>query len=102
MYISAHIVKWVAESNCLATITSNPELINLLMTGHPHLKVPSPSTIRCDVNTAYLKCHKHIMKLLQEHPGHIHFATDAWTLTNHHAFVTWAVHLEHNRTMLAF
>ncbi|KAF8234288.1 hypothetical protein L208DRAFT_1095239, partial [Tricholoma matsutake] len=43
-----------------------------------------------------------ITKLLQDHPGHIHFATDVWMLTNHHAFVTWTMHLEHNGTMLAF
>ncbi|KAF8502338.1 hypothetical protein F5888DRAFT_1871875 [Russula emetica] len=33
----AHIAKWVAESNRPATIVSDPELVNLLTTGHPHL-----------------------------------------------------------------
>jgi hypothetical protein len=28
--------------------------------------------------------------------------TDAWTSPNHHMFVAWTVHLEHNGTMLAF
>ena len=44
IYISAHIAKWVAES-----IVSDPELIDLLTTGHNHLKVPSPNTVRHDV-----------------------------------------------------
>ena len=99
---SAHIAKWVAESNRPASIVSDPELIDLLTTGHPHLKVPSPSTVRRDVKAAYLKCHEQITKLLQDHPGRVHFATDAWTSTNHHTFVAWTVHLEHNGTMLAF
>jgi len=99
---SAHIAKWVAESNHPVHIVSDPELIDLLTTGHPHLKVPSPNTVRCDVKAAYEKCQEHITKLLQDHPGHIHFVTDAWTSTNHQAFVAWMVHLEHDRTMLAF
>jgi hypothetical protein len=45
IYISAHIVKWVAESNHPANIVSDPELIDLLMTGHLHLKVSCPNTI---------------------------------------------------------
>ncbi|KAI0284144.1 hypothetical protein BC826DRAFT_872328, partial [Russula brevipes] len=85
-----------------ATIVSDPELINLLTTGHPHLKVPSPNTVRRDVKAAYNKCRQRITTLLREHPGRVHFATDAWTSTNHHAFVAWTVHLEHNGVMLAF
>jgi hypothetical protein len=96
MYISAHIAKWVAESNRPATIVSDPELINLLISGHPHLKVPSPNTVRHNILVAYLKCRKRIIKLLQDHPGRVHFATDAWTSTNHHAFVAWTVHFEYN------
>jgi hypothetical protein len=80
----------------------DPELVNLFTTGHPHLKVPSPNTVQRDVKAAYNKCRQRITKLLREHPGHIHFATDAWTSTNHHAFVAWTVHLEHNGVMLAF
>jgi hypothetical protein len=102
MYISAHIAKWVAESNRPANIVSDPELINLLTTGHPHLKVPSPNTVRRDVKVAHVKCRERIINLLQDYPGRIHFATDAWTSTNHHAFVAWTVHLKHNGNMLAF
>ncbi|KAF8231528.1 hypothetical protein L208DRAFT_1000847, partial [Tricholoma matsutake] len=88
--------------NCLANIVSDPELIDLLMTGHLHLKVPCPNTVQCDIKAAYMKCHEHISKLLQDHPRHVHFTTDAWMSTNHHVFVAWTVHLEHNGTMLAF
>ena len=99
---SAHTVKWVTESNHPAAIVADAELINLLMTGHPHLKVPSPNTVRRDIKAAYRKCWERIVKLLQDHPGHVHFATDTWTSTNHQAFVAWMVHLEHEGTMLVF
>lgn len=103
MYIvRAHIMKWVAESNCPASIVSDCKLINMFTTGHTHLKVPSPNTVQRDVKAAYLKCHKRIYKLLQEHPGCLHFATDAWISTNHLVFVTWTVHLEHDGTMFTF
>jgi hypothetical protein len=99
---SAHITKWVAESNRPASIVSDPELIDLLTTGRPHLTVPSPNTVRRDIKAAYKKCRERITKLLQDHPGRLHFTTDAWTSTNHHVFVAWTVHLEHEGTMLAF
>ena len=98
----AHIAKWVAENNRPANIVSDPELIDLLTTGRPHIKVPSPNTVRRDVKAAYVKCRERITKLLQDHPGRIHIATDAWTSTNHQAFVAWTVHLEHEGCMLAF
>src|SRR5689334_18587457 len=72
------------------------------MTSHPLLKVPCPNTVRHDVKAAYAKCHECIMRLLQDHPSHIHSATDVWTLPSHQVFVAWTVHLEHEGTMLAF
>lgn len=83
-------------------IVSDPIFIDLLTTGHPHLKAPSPNTVRRDVNAVYVKCREHIIKLLQNHPGHIHIATGAWTSIDHRAFVVWTVHLEHEDRMLAF
>jgi len=102
MCVRAHIAKWVAESNCPTSIVSDPELINLFKTGHTHIKVPSPNTVWRNVKAAYSKCRERIINLLQAYPGHIHFATDTWTLTNHHAFVVWTMHVEHEGAMLAF
>jgi len=98
----AHIARWVAENNRPPSIVSDPELIDLLTTGRPLIKVPSPNTVRRDVKAAYVKCREHTSKVLWDHPGHIHIATNAWSSTNHHAFVAWTVHLEHEGRMLAF
>jgi hypothetical protein len=100
-YLSAHIAKWVAGNNHPASIIADPELVDILTSGCPHIKVPTPNTVRHDVKAAYAKCHGRIMKLLHDHPGHIHIATDSWTSTNHHAFVAWTMHLEHDGCMLA-
>jgi hypothetical protein len=40
--------------------------------------------------------------LPQEHSGQVHFGTDAWTSTNHRAFVAWTVHLHHEGSILVF
>jgi hypothetical protein len=34
------------------------------------------------------------MNIPQEHDGDLNFATDAWTLLNHHTFVVVTVHFE--------
>ena len=48
---------------------------------------PSNNTILWDINTFFGKCRVQIAKLLQDHPSHLHFATDAWISPNHLAFL---------------
>ncbi|KAG1866362.1 hypothetical protein C8R48DRAFT_747589 [Suillus tomentosus] len=79
----------------------------LLFTGRPNVTLPSNQTISCDIKTSFEKCRVRIAKLLQEHPGRIHFGTDAWTATNHRTFVAWTAlrntaHIEYGGIMLAF
>jgi hypothetical protein len=40
--------------------------------------------------------------ILQEYPGHLHFAMDAWTSPNHQAFIAWTVQFEHDGELLCF
>jgi hypothetical protein len=42
------------------------------------------------------------MTMYKDHPGRLHFATDAWTSPNHRAFVAWTVHLEYEGHPLSF
>jgi hypothetical protein len=102
MIHSAHIVKWVTESNRPISIVNDRELQELLNAGRPYLTVPSSSTVSCDIDAAFKRCRERIKKILQEHEGRLHFATDCWTSPNHHAFVAWTVHLEYRGTMLSF
>lgn len=101
-YLSAHIAKWVAENNYPVSIIADPELVDILTSGHPHIIVPTSNMVWHNVKAAYAKCYGCITKLLHDHLGHIHIATDVWTSTNHHAFVVWTMHLEHDGCMLAF
>lgn len=40
--------------------------------------------------------------MLQEYPGRISFATDAWTSPNHKAYVAVTAHLEHEGKPVTF
>ena len=99
---STHLVKWVTENNCPINIVNNHKLQNLLMASQPSIKLSSNQTISQDISASFLKCHNCVAKLLQDHPGQLHFATDTWTSPNHHTFVTWTVHLEYKGEMLSF
>jgi hypothetical protein len=99
---STRIVKWVTKNNRLANIVKDRELRELLTAGRPHIKLPSPDTMSHDIKASFNMCRECIATLLHDHPGRLHFATDAWTSPNHRAFVAWTVHLEYEGTMLAF
>jgi hypothetical protein len=90
------------ESNQPTLIIKDREFVELLTAGQPNIELPSPDTVSCDIKASFEKCRERITKLLQEHPGRLHFATDAWTLPNHRAFVAWTIHLEYEGHMLAF
>ncbi|KAH9954161.1 hypothetical protein BC827DRAFT_1144435, partial [Russula dissimulans] len=64
--------------------------------------LPIPMTVSCDIKIVFEWCRECINKILKEHPGCIHFATDAWTSSNHWAFVAWTVHVHHHGHLLAF
>jgi hypothetical protein len=100
--VRARIVKWVTENNRPANIVKDRELIDLFCAGRPQVSIPSPITVGRDIASAFAKCQTRIAKLLQDHPGRLHFATDAWTSPNHRGFVAWTVHLQHKGVMLAF
>jgi hypothetical protein len=97
-----HLFKWVTENNRPANIINDHELHDLLMAGRPSIDLPSNKTISRDINASFEKCQERIAKLLQEHPSHLHFATDTWTSPNHHVFIAWTVHLEYEGGMLSF
>lgn len=99
---SAHLVKWVTENNRPANIINDRELRELLVAGRPNMVLPSNTTISRDIKASFEKCRERVAKLLQEHPGRLHFATDAWTSPNHRAFIAWTVHLEYEGEMLSF
>jgi hypothetical protein len=84
-----------------------------MKTGRPEYYIPSPTTISRDVRLVFARTRQRIAKMLkvsdflfnpnakidptyQEYDGKLNFTTDAWTSTNHRAFVAVSVHLEHN------
>ncbi|KAJ7714304.1 hypothetical protein B0H14DRAFT_3523058 [Mycena olivaceomarginata] len=58
--------------------------------------------LKIAVSASFAKCKIMIDNSLQEHPGQLSFATDAWTSPNHRAFVVWTVHLPLDGNPLSF
>ncbi|KAJ6512712.1 hypothetical protein C8R45DRAFT_813319, partial [Mycena sanguinolenta] len=98
----AHFVRWIAEANRAVKIVEDRELKELLEAGRPDFKTPSRRTVARDLNTAYERCSGRIQELLENYPGCLSFATDAWTSPNHRAFVAWTVHLQYEGQPLVF
>ncbi|KAK6984665.1 dimer-Tnp-hAT domain-containing protein [Favolaschia claudopus] len=98
----AHIVQWVTESSRPPHLANDRGFRTLMTAGRPSLTVPSGQTVTRDIHTSFIKCKKTIDKLLQDYPGQLNYATDAWTSSNHRAFVAWSVHLHHEGSPLSF
>ena len=98
----ARIVKWVTECNRPAEVLSDTELRSLLTAGRPKVEIPSPATVRHDINAAFEKARERICALLLNYPGLLSFATDTWTSPNHCAMCAWTAHLEHEGHPLTF
>ena len=62
---SAHLVKWIMESNRLTTIVEDQELHELLTAGQPNIKIPSADTVLRDIKASFEKCGERVAKLLQ-------------------------------------
>jgi hypothetical protein len=63
--LSAHLVKWITESNRPVIILQDRELRELLSAGRPTMTLPSSRTISRDITACYEKCRKRISKLLR-------------------------------------
>ncbi|OJT11999.1 hypothetical protein TRAPUB_11453 [Trametes pubescens] len=92
----AELVKWVAESLWPFSIVADRGFLLLVKTRRPGYYVPSPSTVSRDAKTVFTHTRARITRLLQDYDGRLSFATDAWTLPNHRAFVAITVHLEYD------
>ena len=58
-----------------------------MKTSRPAYKLPSASTVSCDVKHVFAKSHQCIAKIVCEYDGKLSFSTDTWTSPNHKAFV---------------
>jgi hypothetical protein len=101
----------VAESVRPFKIVEDRGFLSLMKTGRPEYYVPSAATVSKDVQLVFGRSRERIAKMLQvrdssvvisqdlikdlqEYEGKISFATDAWTLPNHYAYVAVTAHFE--------
>ena len=93
---------WVSENLCSFGIISDHRFLMLMKTGWPEYYILSPSTISYDVRFMFACTQQHIVKMLQEYKGRVSFTTDTWTSPNHHSFIAFCVHMEHEGKLLTF
>ncbi|KAF5366543.1 hypothetical protein D9758_008967 [Tetrapyrgos nigripes] len=98
----AAVVRWVTESCRPTNIVEDRKLCELMLAGRPQASFPRRKRVAEDVRIAFEYSSERIKSLLQEYPGQLSFATDAWTSPNHRAFVAWTVHLQHQGKPLVF
>ncbi|KAJ7301562.1 hypothetical protein DFH08DRAFT_724124 [Mycena albidolilacea] len=98
----ANIVRWVTESTRAPHLVNDRGFRELMLAGRPNLDLPNGRRVSRDIQASFNKCKETTDKLLQDYPGMLSYATDAWTSPNHRAFVAWTVHLQHEGTPLCF
>ena len=98
--LRAEIVQWVAESKRPFNIVSDHGFWKLMKTGRPEYYIHLPVTVLHNVKRVFATAQKCIAKMLQEHEGTLSFATDAWRLPNHKAFIAVMVHFENNGVLI--
>ena len=63
----AHIARWCAESNQPMNLVKDREFIQLMKAGRPGTSIPTPMTVRRDINLSFMKCREQIDKILKVH-----------------------------------
>ncbi|KAG1735876.1 uncharacterized protein EDB91DRAFT_1238132 [Suillus paluster] len=76
----AEIVQWVSESLRSFEIVKDRGFSTLMKTGRPEYYLPSPKTVARDVRQVFVRTRARIARMLQDYPGELNFATDAWTV----------------------
>lgn len=64
-FVSAEVVRWVAESMRPFKIVNDRGFQCLMKTGRPGLYIPSPETVSRDTKKVFARCRKRIAKMLQ-------------------------------------
>jgi hypothetical protein len=65
MTFRACIVKWVTENSRPVFIVKDAEHQTLVIAGWLNAIIPSPLTVKRDVNTSFVKCCEKVAKLLK-------------------------------------
>ncbi|KAE9407640.1 hypothetical protein BT96DRAFT_763042, partial [Gymnopus androsaceus JB14] len=100
--IRANLVRWITENNCSVNIVEDRKFRELMLAGRPQSVLPSCSTVAQDIQESFQQCDEKVSALLQNYPGRLSFATDAWTSPNHRAMAAWTAHLQHEGKPLVF
>jgi hypothetical protein len=86
------LVKWVALDDQPFIAVEQKSFLEMIASIDPALEIRSADTIRRDLMQLFDAEKQRVRKLLQETPGRISFAIDAWTSPNNHGFLGITAH----------
>ena len=86
------LVEWVVCNDQPFSEVETHRLRNLIRLLHPGAKVPSADTLRNDIDERFNREKARVRAMLQDAPGRLSFAVDAWTSPNTKDFLGITVH----------
>jgi hypothetical protein len=86
------LVEWVVAEDQPFTAPEAEGFRKMLRLASPDAKVPSADTIRRDIDRRFCEEKARVRAVLQDAPGRLSFAIDAWTSPNMQAFLGITVH----------
>ncbi|PBK96080.1 hypothetical protein ARMGADRAFT_925171, partial [Armillaria gallica] len=96
METQAEIVRWCAESLQPFNVVADCGFKSLMKTSWPEHYLPHPKTMSWDMKTYNIIARHELTIITQKLNGLLSFATDAWMLPNHQAYVASTVHFMHD------
>ncbi|CAB5351658.1 unnamed protein product [Rhizophagus irregularis] len=78
----AKLVEWIATDDQPFTVVESPEFRYVIQICNAEAQIPTADTIKSDILKLYKSYHINIQNILQNTPGKISFALDAWTSPN--------------------
>ncbi|PKB92021.1 hypothetical protein RhiirA5_257970, partial [Rhizophagus irregularis] len=73
---------WIATDDQPFTVVESPEFRYVIQICNAEAQIPTADTIKSDILKLYKSYHINIQNILQNTPGKISFALDAWTSPN--------------------
>ncbi|CAB5376032.1 unnamed protein product [Rhizophagus irregularis] len=77
-----NLAEWIAADDQPFTVVESPEFHHVIHSCNPMAFIPSADTVKTDILKLYKTHQSNMQDLLQNTPGKISFAIDAWTSPN--------------------
>ncbi|SJL18670.1 uncharacterized protein ARMOST_22267 [Armillaria ostoyae] len=79
--------EWMTQSHRPTLIIEDPKLQEIYRLLNPNVKIPSDTTLGCDIKEVYEVSKERMKEMLKEHEGRFHITFDAWAAPNSHDYL---------------